>query len=171
MKKYIYIFCFALLPLLAAGSFADSTKKSDGDLIVGFWVPEDGRSVIKIYKGTGENGEDVNKYYGKVVWLLEPNDADGNPRKDIENPDESLRDRPLKGLRILQDLEFIEVDGKDVSWDNGKIYKATSGEFYAFEAEINTRKPNEMDAKGSLIAFGKPTFFGISQTWTRKVKK
>ena len=70
-----------------------------GDRLVGIWEPSNGRSRIKIDR-IG------NKYYGRVVWLIEPNDADGNPRTDINNPNSDLRNVPLRGFRMCKDFVY-----------------------------------------------------------------
>jgi len=89
--------------------------------ILGDWVYTDGpkQAKINIYKKG-------NKYYGKLVWLKEPNDESGKPKVDKFNPDVSLRSRPLLGLEILRDFEF---DGDD-TWSGGKIYKTDEGSEY-----------------------------------------
>ncbi len=181
MKKSFYMLFLIIAPLLAAGSFADGTRVADEDLIVGNWMTGKKTSVVKIYKGSGSDGEDSNKYYGKIVWLKEPyqKDDDGNlmkdanggniPRKDVENPEESLRDRNLKGLVILKHVEFIEIDGKVVEYggDDATIYNARNGSDYGFEAEINTKKPDEMEGRGFIGV----SMFGITETWVRMNKK
>jgi len=94
MKKAIFIWFIA--SLIALGVQAQKGKKAD--LILGNWQPSDGRSVISIYKGNPSNGEDANKYYGKVVWLKEPNDENGKPRTDVNNPEPERHNDPLKGM-------------------------------------------------------------------------
>ncbi len=138
----------------------------DEDLIIGKWQPSNGRSVIKIYKGF-QDGEDTDKYYGKIIWLKEPNDKEGNPRKDINNEDEASRDNPLKGLKMIKDLEFVEVDGKEVLWDEGTIYDPNNGTEYSFKATINKKKENVLAGKGYIGV----SLFGREDTWTRLVKK
>ena len=88
----------------------DLPQKSEdpGDRLVGIWEPSNGRSRIKIDR-IG------NKYYGRVVWLIEPNDADGNPRTDINNPDPDLRNVPLRGFRMCKDFVY---QGDD-QWSEG----------------------------------------------------
>lgn len=167
MKKSVYVLLFAILPLLAASPFDEAHVNGDKDLIVGNWKPSNGRSVVSIYKGKAENGEDPDKYYGKIVWLKEPNDENGNPRTDINNDDDELKKRPLKGLVIMKDLEFEEVDGKIVTWDDGTIYDPNNGSEYSFEAEINKKNKNVMDGRGYIGL----SLFGRTDTWTRLVRK
>ena len=167
MKISIYTLLFALLPFLSTDTLIEDQKVADKDLIVGNWKPSNGRSVVQIYKGKTENGEDPDKYYGKIVWLLEPNDENGNPRTDVNNDDDELKKKPLKGLVILKDLEFDEVDGKEVTWDGGTIYDPNNGSDYSFEAEINKKNKNVMDGRGYIGL----SLFGRTDTWTRLVRK
>lgn len=136
------------------------------DLIIGNWQPSDGRSVIQIYKGKAANGENPNKYYGKIVWLLEPNDKDGNPRTDVNNPDPKKHNDPLKGMVILKDLEFVG-DNNNRSWENGEIYDPKNGSTYSFYATMSKQNENLLDGRG-YIGF---SMFGRTDTWKRLVKK
>lgn len=166
MKKSIYLLLFMIIPLLAASNLVITPEASDADMILGNWQPSNGRSVVKIYKGKND-GEDPNKYYGKIIWLKEPNDESGEPRKDVNNEEESLQGKPLKGLVIIKDLEFDEVDGKDIVWDDGTIYDPNNGTDYRFKATINKKNKNTMAGKGYIGV----SLFGREDTWTRLVKK
>ncbi len=167
MKTSLYLLLFAMLPLLGMGTDHEAQKVADKDLIIGNWTPSNGRSVVSIYKGKSANGEDPNKYYGKIVWLKEPNDENGNPRTDVNNDEEELKKKPIKGLVILKDLEFEEVDGKVVTWEGGTIYDPNNGSNYSFEAEISKKNKNVMDGRGYIGL----SLFGRTDTWTRLVKK
>ena len=162
-------FLFLALPVLFLFFTTDASEKmrnNPGDKIIGNWQPSDGRSVIQIYKGTGKNGEDANKYYGKIVWLLEPNDANGNPRTDINNPDESQRKNPLKGLKNLRDLEFVG-DKDELIWENGNIYDPKNGSDYSFEVKMDKKNENLLDGRGYIGI----SLIGRTDTWKRLVKK
>jgi uncharacterized protein (DUF2147 family) len=167
MKRPISLLLFLLVPLfvLSNTSFAQSQK--DKDLIVGNWKPSNGRSVVQIYKGKVENGEDPDKYYGKIVWLLEPNDENGLPRTDINNDDKELQKKSLKGLVIVKDMEFEEMDGKIIKWEGGTIYDPNNGSTYDFEAEIDKKNQNIMEGRGFIGV----SLFGRTDTWTRLVRK
>ena len=166
MKTSVYVLLLALMPFLGTSTIDATQKVDDKDLILGNWKPSNGRSVVQIYKGKAANGEDPDKYYGKIVWLLEPNDENGNPRTDINNDDDELKKKPLKGLVIMKDLEFEEVDGKVVTWDGGTIYDPNNGSDYSFEAEINKKNKNVMDGRGYIGL----SLFGRTDTRTRLVR-
>lgn len=167
MKRPVYILLFVALALFTLNPEVLGQRQKDKDLILGNWKPSNGRSVVQIYKGNSANGEDPNKYYGKIVWLSEPNDENGNPRTDVNNDDKELRKKPLKGLVIMKDMEFEEVDGKVVYWEGGTIYDPNNGSTYDFEAEIDKKNSNVMDGRGFIGV----SLFGRTDTWTRLVKK
>ncbi|MFT7230086.1 MAG: hypothetical protein ACI9GO_000548 [Bacteroidia bacterium] len=66
-------------------------------------------------------------YYGKIECLVEPNDADGNPKVDPENPDVKLKDRARLGMVIAKQFEW---DEKEQEWNGGTIYNPTDGKTY-----------------------------------------
>jgi uncharacterized protein (DUF2147 family) len=152
MKKLLsltlFTFAFALF------SFAQSAD-DQADKLVGVWQPSDGRSYVKIEK-IG------NKFYGKVVWLKEPNDEKGNPRVDENNPDKSLRSTPIKGYRILKDFVY---DDKEGLWKDGTIYDPKNGTTY--NCKIELKEENVIEVRGYVGA----SVFGRTDTWTRLVKK
>ncbi len=92
MKKGLLFLLIALIaPVL---SFAQATE---GDKLIGVWEPSHGKARVKIEKiGT--------KYYGKIVWLKEPNDPETKqPKVDKNNPDASQRTVPsFERLHLLR---------------------------------------------------------------------
>jgi uncharacterized protein (DUF2147 family) len=103
-----------------------STNEADG--IVGKWYTEGNDSVVKIFKAT--NG----KYYGKIVWLETPNEDDGTPKVDDENPDPKLRDKPLIDLMIMKGFTY---EGNN-EWWNGTIYDPDNGKTYKCVIRLET---------------------------------
>ncbi len=86
---------------------------------VGTWLRDTGSSMIEIYRcGSG--------LCGKIVWLREPNDADGNPRTDIKNPDPTLRNQPLIGLQVILNM----LQSGDNKWE-GEVYKSDDGRVFS----------------------------------------
>lgn len=140
------------LALFALGGWAQGEL---ADKLVGVWQPSDGRSYIKIDK-IG------SKYFGRIVWLKEPNDDKGNPRVDENNPDESLRSTPLKGYRILKDFVF---NSDDKLWEEGTIYDPKNGVTY--NCKIELVEDNQIEVRGYVGT----AVFGRTDVWTRLVKK
>lgn len=147
MKKVVFLIAFALI-----GFF---TYAQDADAIVGVWEPGHGKAKVKIDKID-------DKYYGKIVWLKEPNDPDtGEPKVDKNNPDESMQKVPLRGYRILKDFLY---KGKG-EWSEGTIYDPENGNTY--DCVITMKDDNTLDIRGYV---GVKTF-GRSDTWRRLTVK
>lgn len=168
MKKLAFILLqIALLPLLISATLHVNKPTENENLIVGNWKPSNGRSVVTIYKGVAANGEDATKYYGKIVWLIEANDAKGKPRTDINNPDVNKQKAPLKGLVIIKELAFSKAEGNILYWTGGTIYDPNNGSEYSFEAEIDKTNSSLMNGRGYIGV----SMFGRTDTWTKLVKK
>ena len=83
MKNYRLTLLLFISVLFLSGNLLAQDYKADD--ILGIWFNEEKDAKVEIYK---ENG----KYYGKVIWLNEPNEpATGLPKLDDENEDESLQ--------------------------------------------------------------------------------
>lgn len=118
--------------------FLASLSSDGGDRIIGLWEPSNGKARVKIEK-IG------SKYYGKIVWLKEPIDPITKVAKlDKNNPDESMRNVPLKGYRMLKDFSYVEKD----EWKEGTIYDPESGSLY--NCVINMKDENTLDIRGYI---------------------
>jgi uncharacterized protein (DUF2147 family) len=114
----------SLVLLLIVVQFG-AKAQSKADQIVGYYLTVDDetgkeKSQIQIFKAT--NG----KYYGKIVWLAEPN-KNGKAKVDEDNPDKALQSRPIIGLQLLKGFSFDEKTGE---WNDGTIYNPTGGKTY-----------------------------------------
>jgi len=98
-----------------------SAGETQPDDIIGVWlIEEDGEPVenIEIYKYD-------DMYFGKIIWLKQSDTTD-NPavdKKDKNNKNKELRNRPLLGLEVLMDYNF---DGED-TWKGGEFYAHRKG--------------------------------------------
>lgn len=111
--------------------------------VEGKWKLDDGTSIVEVYPAG-------NAYNAKIVWLNEPNGSDGQPLKDVKNPDAALKTRPVLGLNILNDLKF---DGKRYS--GGSIYDPGNGKTYKCTMEINPKDSNDLIVKGYVGPFSR----------------
>lgn len=120
------------------------------DAILGKWINPSGEGQIQVYKkGT--------LYYGKLVWLKAPNDeAIGQPKTDINNPDKSLQSKPILGLEILKGFKF---DGDDV-YEEGSIYDPKNGKTYKCKMTLDG---NKLKIRGYIGI----SLLGRSEVWTR----
>lgn len=108
-----------ILFLFISGIFLNFNAQSKGDQILGDWISTDHSVAVKVFKVN-------NQYQAKVVWFDEKLGS-GKPmesRYDHENPDPNLRTRKIIGMPILSGLQY---NPKYNSWENGKIYDASSG--------------------------------------------
>lgn len=150
MKKSILLFFLAI-----AIPFISFSQTTEADKLVGVWEPSHGKARVKIEK-IG------NKYFGKVVWLKEPNDPEnGKPKVDKNNPDETQRSIPLKGLRILKDFTHA---GKG-EWNSGTIYDPENGSTY--KCIIKMKDDNTLDIRGYIGVEA----LGRTDVWKRLVVK
>ncbi|MFN3952365.1 MAG: DUF2147 domain-containing protein [Thermaurantimonas sp.] len=151
MKKIVHLF-FAIFWITSQGF---SQNSDEADRLIGVWEPSHGKARVKIEK-IGE------KYYGKIVWLREPIDPVTNqPKVDKNNPDESMRQVPLKGYRILKDFNY---SGKD-EWTDGTIYDPENGNTYS--CVIKMRDENTLDIRGFIGVKA----LGRTDVWTRVAVK
>ena len=134
------ILCF--FPILLFGQSSD---------ICGIWLEEKKQSHIEIYKN------DQGLYEGKIIWLAEPLDENGEIKKDKENPNKDLRNQTIDGLIIMKNLEYI----KKSEWSNGNIYDARTGKTYSLNASL---KDNGTLFMRGYMGF---SFIGKTTTWTR----
>lgn len=129
-------------------------SQDSSDEIVGIWEPSSGKARVKIDKIE-------DKYYGRIVWLREPNDENGNPKKDKNNPDETLRVKPLLGYRMLREFTY----SGDKVWENGTIYDPESGSTYS--CTITMTDDNTLEVRGYIGV----SLFGRTDVWKRLAMK
>ena len=141
-------------------TFATSVNaQSKADKIIGYYLTYDDetgaeKSQVQIYKDA--NG----KYFGKIVWLKEPN-KDGKPKVDDKNPDAKLQNRPIIGLVMLKGFKYDESENE---WSDGSIYNPTSGKTY--NSYINFESATKVKVRGFIGA----SWMGLGKTvyWTKE---
>ena len=141
MKKVFYT-----LLLIVSGFFVYGQS---ADAIIGTYLKADGKSKIEFFK-SGET------YSGKIVWVKEPNDEKGNPKKDPKNPDKSLRERPLMGMVTITGLKY-DGDGKYV---DGRAYRPAEGDEVKFKISMN--------GDGTISVTGSKYGFSKTETWKKQ---
>jgi uncharacterized protein (DUF2147 family) len=141
MKKLFSTLLFAFSGLFMYAQTADA--------LVGTYLKADGKSKVEFFK-SGET------YSGKVVWLKEPNDDKGNPKKDPKNPDKSLRERPLMGMITITGLKY-DGEGKYVE---GKAYRPAEGDEVKFRVKVN--------GDGTVSVTGSKYGFSKTETWKKQ---
>lgn len=113
-----------LVVLIAALAIAGAGPAAAADPLVGTWKTVDEKtgkvvSEVEVYDQGG-------KFFGKIVGLTEPNDAQGKP-KTCTKCQGTDKDKPIIGLVILKDLSPSGdryKGGTITDPDDGKIYKS-----------------------------------------------
>ncbi|MEJ6748317.1 MAG: DUF2147 domain-containing protein [Flavobacteriales bacterium] len=137
--------------LLLLSIFIASFSYSQSYNIEGDWYTENNDAIIKIYK-------DGNTLSGKITWMKTPNDENGNPKTDPENPDEKLKSRKRLGMIMMYNFSYDEEE----QWDDGEIYDPESGNTYS--GIITMTSKNKLDLRGYVGI----SWFGRTSQWTRK---
>lgn len=93
---------------------------------------------------------------GKIVWLVEPLDKDGKPKRDILNPDAARHDDPVMGMLMIRDFK----NAGPGRWTGGKIYDPNSGRTYDSKMQVQVDGTLKLDGCVLKVVC-------VSQTWTR----
>ncbi|TCC91959.1 DUF2147 domain-containing protein [Pedobacter frigiditerrae] len=139
----------AVLFILFASTLSVFAQKKDD--ILGKWLNSSGEGQIEIFK----KGE---KYFGKLVWIKDPNDENGKPRTDVKNPNTSLRTKPILGLEIVKDFVY-----EDNEWTEGKVYDPKTGKSYS--GNMSLEGVNKLKMRGYIGI----SLIGRTEVW-KKVK-
>jgi uncharacterized protein (DUF2147 family) len=140
--KFRYAPCLCALWLLLSPVAAQSAE------ITGQWITEGGKSHVNIdYCGI--------ELCGKIVWLKDPLNEEGQPKHDMHNPDPSLRKREVVGMKILEG--FVQDGGKPGRWVNGSVYDPESGRTYACTMAMQGGATLEIRGYVGIPLFGKST--------------
>ncbi len=136
---------------LALALLYPSHVHNTGDEIVGTWYTSTKNAKVSIFK-TG------NMFYGKIIWLKNPNEDDNKPKVDKNNPDEKLRSRHISGMLILKSFEFNTSDN---NWQNGEIYDPKNGKTYSCKLTLSNQ--NTLEVRGFIGI----SLIGRTEVWTR----
>ncbi|GGH25327.1 DUF2147 domain-containing protein [Sphingobacterium alkalisoli] len=125
------------------------TAQSSKTAIVGTWLNHEKAAKVEIY-------QQKKKFFGKIVWLKEPNE-NGKSKTDNKNPDNSKHNDPIIGLVMLKNFEF---DGKS-TWESGTIYDARSGKTYSCYLTLQADKTLKVRGYVGI------SLFGQTNIWTK----
>ncbi len=137
MKNILKLSLCVFAMLLSFSSFAQTAA----DKIIGVYqVEEEGRqSKVRFTKCAD------GSYQGQIIWLSEPNNADGSRKLDVKNPNPELRKVPADQVVIVYGIRY---DEKKQAWSGGKVYKPINGKIYKVECSFDDAKT--LRVKGSL---------------------
>lgn len=117
---------------------------------LGVWLVGSGKAKVEIYEKDSE-------LEGKIIWLKEPLNAEGQPKLDKENPDKEAKTKPIMGMILVKGFKKEEAN----YWSGGTVYDAESGKTY--KATLKMAKADEIKLRGYVGI----TLFGKTDTWTR----
>ena len=116
----------------------------------GVWIDDTGDGAIKI-EPCGPT------LCGKIVWLKNLLNDDGEPLHDRHNPDASKHARPICGLQILGQLKPQDSGGFDEGW----VYDPKEGKSYS--VAITLAGADQLQVTGYLGV----KLLGKTMYWTR----
>ena len=146
MRQFImFIALYAFAAVLPA--FGQDGLNSEADNIIGIYYVAYGGEESKVRFSKADDGT----YTAQTIWLKNRLDKNGEVRKDVKNPDKSLRNVPCDSIVIITGMKYNP--GK-LRWDGGKVYDPTRG--IRANATCFFKDDGTFCLKGSLL--------GISQT-------
>lgn len=137
----------AALAVLTASTLAAASSRHPPESILGEWVTqrEEHRPPGRVKFVQAPDGT----YEGILTWSEQP-------KRDVNNKDPKLRDRPLVGIVLMWHLKYD--DGEYV---DGYVYNPEDGGTYRVKAEVLSAEALEI--RGYLGI----SLFGQSKTWAR----
>ena len=146
MKKILLMILCALTltPAVAQG------LNDNGDNILGEYLTDRGGTKSKVRVTKNSDGT----YNAQVFWVEKLYDEDGNKRKDVKNPDKSLRDVYVDEIILVKGLKYI---AEDKEWGDAKIYDPTMG--LKVNATAEFVEPNKLKLRGTILGIGKTLYW------------
>lgn len=130
MRVLFLLFC------LQSASIAGAAR--DADAIVGTWKVNNKKDIVHIEI---ERVDETSS--GTIVWIEEkffpsddPRGMGGRPKVDRNNPDPSLRTRPIVGIAVVGDLRYAG----NREWKAGWIYAPDRGRKARCRAKLISRQ-------------------------------
>jgi uncharacterized protein (DUF2147 family) len=133
------------------------------DNVVGEWAGES--SIIKVTRKNNTLSAIIVALQDPVYLENEELGPIGTQRRDDQNPDETLQQRPLIGLDLLRDYLF-----EDKRWQ-GKIYDPESGNVYSSRMEVSRDGKLKMRGYIGLPMIGRTAIFESLSTCTERMRK
>ncbi|NOX52562.1 MAG: DUF2147 domain-containing protein [Gammaproteobacteria bacterium] len=158
LKRNVSVVLITLMALLGTtASLAADTSQA----VVGTWLVTSATgdpAHIKIY---AKMVDGVETFYGKFTFFPGEDENGvniGESALDGLNPNESLRERRLLGLDMLEGMTYNKTKAR---WDGGTVYDPDIGKYY--KCRLSILDENRLELRGYV---GIP-LFGRSDIWTR----
>ena len=126
-------------------AFALALAAAPPATLTGDWLTDDRSAIVHI-------GPCGGSLCGRILRIL----ARGAPATDVNNPNASLRNRPLVGTAVLSG--FTSSGSRAAT--GGRAYDPKTGRSYRSSLQLN--------GDGSLRVTGCVLFVCQSRTWTRR---
>lgn len=139
------------LTLATGAALLSEARAQANEAIAGNWATRGFGSIVQLRPCVRA----PEAMCGRIVWLWEPNDAQGRPRMDNHNPDRGLRARSLIGVEIVRGLRETSPG----VWSEGYIYNPDDGRTYTGEIQVRN---GALELRGCALGV-----FCQTQIWRR----
>jgi len=139
------------VPVLLSSAVLSVSVAAGTPREAGVWFDETGKGAVKIEPCGGD------KLCGRIVWLKDLVNAQGDVLTDKNNPDADQRTRTICGLPVLGQLQAMPEGGYDGGW----VYDPKVGKSYS--VAIVLTGPDELTVTG----YKGVKLLGKSFGWTR----
>ena len=143
MKQILAILVLAVAFVMP--SFAQADLNDRADNIVGEYLTDRGGKKSKVRVTKEKDGT----YTAQVFWVEQPLDANGKKRKDVKNPDKSLRNVDIDKVVIVRGLKYLKDDKE---WGDAKIYDPSKGIRVNVTCEFVDAK--RLKLRGTIMGIG-----------------
>jgi uncharacterized protein (DUF2147 family) len=134
---------------LAFAPLFPATGHAQPQDILGVWWTENNKGRVEIAKCAPPK----QGLCGTIVWIRQPNDAQGRPQTDKKNKDPRMRTRPIVGLVVFEGWHPAGAN----AW-KGAVYDPEEGETYDVDILL---AGDRLTLRGCIL------LFCDSETWTR----
>lgn len=137
--------------MVGFGLNSEARAQGSSSAIAGRWATQGFGSLVEFRPCAGN----AQTMCGRILWLWEPNDAQGRPRVDSHNPDRSRRSRSLIGVEIVRGLRETAPG----VWSEGEVYNPDDGRTYTGAIRLRN---GALTLRGCAL-----NVFCQNQTWRR----
>lgn len=127
---------YILLLLTYSATFAQKDK------IERIWYNEEKTVKIQIFKASD------GIFYGKIIWMVRPLEADGKVKLDKLNPDHKAKTQPILNSVILKG--FTRSASDTSMYENGTVYSPANGKTYC---GVIIHRGKELKLRGYFCGF------------------
>ncbi len=135
------------------------------DRILGYWLMPDVSALLNIRKNNAEYEVYLVAVRDPLLNSSDGEDVAGQQRLDAQNPDPSLRDRPLSNMILGRGFQF-----QDLHWRNGRIYDPVSGNVYQSQLSLQSDGLLKLTAYIGLPFLGRTVYLHPATPLLQRVR-